>query len=517
VTGLDLIVALGVVLLACRLVAHRTHVAAPVLQLACGVVLGFAPSLRAVHLSPDAVLLLFLPALLYWECLTTGLRTVVANLRVIVLLSTLLVAVSSAAIAVVAHALRLPWGPAWVLGAALAPTDATTTGVLAGKLPKRMISTVRAESLVNDGTALVIYSVAVETSAGGAQVDALHVSGLLALSYAGGVASGLTVAYLSNQIRRRLDDSLAANINVLIAPFAAFLLAETLNASGVLGVVTCGLVALRKAPEFGRPDGRLQRDAAWGLGTYVLNGALFALVGVQAQSAVRALSGTDLKAGLVLVCALTATAIGVRLAWFFTTPYLIRALDRRPVQRQRRMGARGRFVYGILGFRGAVSLAAVLAVPQVTRSGAAYPSRDLIVFAATGVIAATLGQALILPAVIRWARLSRDDSEAHEHAIARTAMLRETLNALDRLAQDLGTGPAAADRMRQDYEHRLLLDQAPPDEPAVRDEHEYEALALAALRLQRDVLLRLRDERRIDDDVLVREQSRLDQEMMRLR
>ena len=140
--------------------------APPILLLVCGVLLGFVPALREVQLPPEAMLLLFLPALLYWESLTTSLREIRNNLRVIVLTSTLLVIATAAAVAAVGHALGLPWGPAWVLGAALAPTDATAVGVLARALPRRTVTTLRAESLVNDGTALVVYGLAVGVTVG---------------------------------------------------------------------------------------------------------------------------------------------------------------------------------------------------------------------------------------------------------------------------------------------------------------------------------------------------------------
>ncbi|HEV7908107.1 MAG TPA: cation:proton antiporter, partial [Pseudonocardiaceae bacterium] len=165
--GLVIVVVLGLAVLVSSAVARRWRITPPVLLLVSGVLLGFVPVLRGVSLPPDVMLLLFLPALLYWESLTTSLREIRSNLRSIVLLSTVLVVATAAAVAVVAHALGLPWGPAWVLGAALAPTDATAVGVIARALPRRMVTTLRAESLINDGTALVIYGIAVSATVGG--------------------------------------------------------------------------------------------------------------------------------------------------------------------------------------------------------------------------------------------------------------------------------------------------------------------------------------------------------------
>ncbi|MET0695344.1 MAG: cation:proton antiporter, partial [Propionibacteriaceae bacterium] len=185
-SSLQLIVTLGAVIVVCGLASRRLGVANPVLLLVAGILLGFAPSLRAVHLPPELMLLVFLPALLYWESLTTSLREIRANLRGVVLTSTLLVVATAAAVAATAHALGLAWGPAWVLGAAVAPTDATAVAALARMLPRRNVTMLRAESLINDGTALVVYGVAVGVTVGEQTLSVGHVSWLLVLAYGGG-------------------------------------------------------------------------------------------------------------------------------------------------------------------------------------------------------------------------------------------------------------------------------------------------------------------------------------------
>src|SRR3954468_21015042 len=361
--GLEAVVVLRAALLAPRVLARRARGAPPVLLLACGILLGFVPALRQVHLPSEAVLLLFLPALLYWESLTTSLREIRSNLRVIVLSSTLLVIATAAAVAAAAHALGMPWGPAWVLGAALAPTDATAVGVLARALPRRTLTTLRAESLINDGTALVVFGLAIGTTVGGEDLTALHVSGLFLLSYGGGALAGLATAWLASQARRRLDDPLQENLVVLLTPFTAFLLAEVAHAAGVppawvvLPVVFCGLIMSQVGRRGGRADTRQQMTAFWSLATFLLNGALFVLVGMEVQSAARGLTSVDVARGLLAVAAISAVVVGTRFLWMFTTPYVIRALDRRPQQRLRRVGAGGRTVTAMAGFRGAVSLA----------------------------------------------------------------------------------------------------------------------------------------------------------------
>jgi Na+/H+ antiporter len=521
VLGLVLVVVLGAVLLAGTVAARPLRVAPPVLLLACGVALGFVPALRTVQLPPEMVLLLFLPVLLYWESLNTSLREIRSNLRTVVLNSTVLVLATAAAVAVTGHALGLGWGPAWVLGAAVAPTDATAVGVLARSLPRRTVTVLRAESLVNDGTALVIYGLAVGMTAGGQRLDVGHVGWLLVLAYGGGVLAGILVAWLGVQVRRRVDEPLQESVAFLLLPFAAYLLAEVAHASGVLAVVVCGLIMSQAGPRVGRAATRAQTIPFFTLTTYLLNGALFVLVGLQVQTAVRGLTSVGLARGVITAAVVAATVVAVRFAWLFSTPYLIRALDRRPQQRARRVGARARVLNGVAGFRGAVSLAAALAVPRAVSAGQPFPARDLIIFVTTGVIVATLVvPALIMPAVVRWAHLPRDTAVGEERQLAETTATETVLAELPGLAAEEGVDDAVLNRVRSEYEKQLRVLQAGDsdrdDEPALRYDQEYTALRAAALAVKRDTVLQLRDEARIDDTVLREIQARLDIEELRL-
>jgi CPA1 family monovalent cation:H+ antiporter len=402
----------------------------------------------------------------------------------------------------------------------VAPTDATAVGVLARALPRRTVTVLRAEGLVNDGTALVVYALAVGITVGDDHLSALHVGWLFLLAYAGGAAAGAVTAWLAVQVRRRLDDPLLENVAMIVTPFTAFLLAEAIHASGVLAVVVCGLIMSQAGPRVGHAGTRQQAQASWSLAVFVLNGALFVLVGLEFQAAVRGLTGAALTRGLIAVGVISAVVIGVRFAWLFTTPYLIRLLDRRPLQRARRVGARARVVSGIAGFRGAVSLAAALAVPRTVASGAPFPGRNAIVFVTAGVIVVTLAQALLLPGVVRWARLPRDTAVEQERHLAQTLATEEALAAIPQLAADLGTDPEVADRLRREYEKHLRVlragEDGADDEPALRYDQHYTALRLAVLARKRATVLRLRDERRIDDTVLRQVQTRLDIEEVRL-
>jgi monovalent cation/hydrogen antiporter len=513
VLGLEMAVVLGVALVLCGALARRYPIAPAILLVLAGVVVGFAPHLREAELPPEVVLLVFLPVLLYWESLTTSLREIRNNLRVVVLTSTVLVFATAGAVAVVAHAIGLAWGPAWVLGAALAPTDATAVGVLARRLPRRTVTTLRAESLVNDGTALVLYGLAVGVTVGEEHLTGWHVSWLLVLAYGGGVLAGGLVGLVSWQVRRRMDDPMLEGIAMLVTPFAAFLLADSVEASGVLAVVVCGLFMSQVTPRITGAATRQVVIPFWALSTTVLSSALFVLVGLSAQSAYRALSSASTLRALVDVLVVTAVVIGVRWLWLYTTPYLIRAVDRRPAQRLRRVPARQRAVSGIAGFRGAVSLAAVLAVPHTVESGAPFPDRDLIVLITCGVIVLTLLQALLLPAVVRFARLPVDTSVAEELQLAESYTLDAAIEALEPTADELGSGEKVVARVRHELEkQRMLLAAGGTADPVVEHDDQYTSLSLALIARRREALLELRDEQRIDDIVLRRVQARLDVE-----
>jgi CPA1 family monovalent cation:H+ antiporter len=220
---------------------------------------------------------------------------------------------------------------------------------------------------------------------------------------------------------------------------------------------------------------------------------------------------------LLDVLVVTAVVIGVRWAWLWTTPYLIRLLDRRPAQRLRRVPARQRTVNAVAGFRGAVSLAAVLAVPHRLDSGAPFPDRDLMVLVACGVIVLTLLQALLLPATVRFARLPVDTSVAEELQYADEYSLDAAIEALDTTAGELGSGEMVIARVRHelDKQRKLLAAVGAESDPVVQHDDQYRTLSLALIGRRREALLQLRDEQRIDDIVLRRVQAHLDQEEVR--
>ncbi|MFI6036037.1 Na+/H+ antiporter [Streptomyces sp. NPDC051315] len=510
--SLELVVAVAAAVLVTGWTARRTGLSEPLLLLGAGCLMGLTPAFDAITLSPEVVLLLFLPALLYWEALTSSVREIRHNLRTIALQSTLLVLVTALAVAVVAHAFGHPWPLALVLGAVLAPTDAAAVAAVARAMPRRILTVLRTESLLNDGTALVLLAVTIEVVAEDAPFSWAGTSLRFVESYAGGIAIGVAVALLLRLIRRRLGDPLLHSVLSVATPFFAFLPAELLHVSGVLAVVTCGLVSSRYGPRVISPDARVQATAFWEVTSHLLNSALFVLVGTQLPAAVRALTSTDLLRAVTVALAVSAAVVGTRFLWFYSVPYAVRLVDRRPVQKERRIGAAQRLPLAWAGMRGAISLAAALTIPAVTAEGRPLEHRDAIVFTTVVVIVVTLTVlGPTLPAVVRRARFDTDEEQTAESLLAHRHLSAAALRALPALARRYGVEGNTVAHLERDISDRLH-----GGEDATRRSHGAHQLETALLHVKRQALTELRDAGRIDDIVLRGVQDVLDAEDVRL-
>ena len=336
---------------------------------------GWCRGSPSVELDPDLVLLVFLPPLLYAAAFFADLRSLRDGARPIALNAIGLVLVTAAAVAVVAHeVIGLPWAISFALGAIVSPTDPVAATAILQRVgaPRRIVNILEGESLVNDATALVAYKVAV-AAAVGASVSASSTVLEFFGAVAGGVAIGLAVGYVVAEIRRRISDPITSVTISLFTAYGAFIPADEIGASGVLAVVSCGIYLGWRAPEIVNPEARMQGFALWSVLTFLLNATLFILIGLQLPLIVDGLQGQptgQVVGHAALVC---VVVIGVRFLWAFTVPYLIRAIDRRPQQRARRSTAASRVITSWAGMRGAVSLAAALALPLTTDAGAPLP------------------------------------------------------------------------------------------------------------------------------------------------
>lgn len=454
--GLEVTVLLGIALLVGTVLAPRLRVATPLVLLVIGLLLGFVPELRAIELPPETVLLLFLPVLLFREAWTTSLRSVRRSLRYIVPMSTLLVVASAFAVAGVATWMGVPWEAALVMGAAVAPPDATAVAALGRLLPTRTFMKLKAESLTNDGTALVLYAIAVSLLLG-EQVTPLSVTGMVLLSYVGGGAAGIAVAAAAYLALRRMQSTLTINLTLLLVPFLAFLVAELIEASGVLAVVFAGLIVAWVSPRITTAMSRRAADATWPFGVYLLNGALFVLIGLEVQLVLHEISPREVGALLLVTVAAWVALFVVR----YMFQWLFSPFSRPAPGSSRSLRHRSRIVSTVSGFRGAVSLAIALSVPITAPDGGPVEGREAIVFVTAGVIVLTLlVQGPLLPVVIRWAKLPADDAAIEEFELAQRAISGAALAALDDLAVEHGVSDAVRDRARREGYERLELANA---------------------------------------------------------
>ncbi|MEW1588232.1 Na+/H+ antiporter [Micromonospora vinacea] len=515
--GLILIVVLGVTVLVGTTLGGRYRVAPPVLLIALGVLLGLTPPLSEVTLEPDLVLLIFLPAILYRESLTISLREIRANLPVIGLLAVVLVVLTMVTVSFAAQALGVNPAAAWVLGAVLAPTDAAAVTGLAKRLPRKLLTTLHAESLINDGTALVVFAVTVGLLSQSAKPGVLGIGEEFVGASVGGLVAGLLVGAVVVLIRKRLDDPLREGALSVLTPFGAFLLADSVHASGVLAVVVAGLVLAYAGPRVIRARSRVLAYAFWDLTTFLINGGLFVLLGTQIPRAVRSITSTSPERALLIVLVVTLVVIGTRLLFVYLTAQSARLRRRRMIDPSQGPSAwRVGTVAGWSGFRGAVSLAAALAVPTVMVDGRPVVERDLIIFVtALVIVLIMLLQGTTLPLVVRWAGLSGDPERVDETRNARRRATEVGLAALPHVAAEIGAQDDSVRRLEAEYRRHLEdLDESGGN---TAEERRLERrLRLGVLAHKRREVTRLRDNREIDDLVLQELQSALDNEEIRL-
>jgi CPA1 family monovalent cation:H+ antiporter len=492
--------------------ARLVSVPYPIVLVIGGALFGFVPGMPEVKLNPDVVLVVFLPPLLYAAAFFANLGDIRQMTRAVVLSSVLLVLVTMCAVAVAAHELvdGMSWAAAFTLGAIVSPTDPLAAAAIMRRVgvPRRMVSIVEGEGLFNDATALVAYRVAVVAAVSGS--FSLADAGLkFVVGAAGGVAIGLATGWVIAQIRERVQDTQTSVTISLLSGYAAFIPADLAGVSGVLAAVTCGIYMGIHGPSIIGPRTRLQGFFVWDLLDFIINAALFVLIGLQLRTIVDGLSGHDVASLIGYALAVSAVVIGVRVAWSLGVAHILRAIDHRPSQVARRASWRVRLVIGWSGMRGAVSLAAALAIPLTTDAGGPFPDRDLILFLTFVVIFATLVlQGLSLPWVIRKLGVTDDGDGETEEVKARLVATRAALERLDELAEEDWTRDDTIDRLRAAYQYRKRRFAARAgkiEDDGYEDRSlAYQQVVAAVLAAEREALVELRNEGRISNEVMNR-------------
>jgi monovalent cation/hydrogen antiporter len=492
--------------------APLTRVPYPILLVLGGLALSQVPGLPDFELPPEIVLVGFLPPLLYSAAFFTSLRDLRANVAPIGLLSIGLVGATTLVVGVVAHWAidGMPWSAAFVLGAVVSPTDPIAATSISRRLgvPRRLVTIIEGESLVNDATALVLYRVAVAAVLTGA-FSFWEAGGRLILNAVAGIAIGVGIGYVVRQVRRRMNDAPSEIAIALLTGYLAYLPAEALGVSAVLAAVTVGIYMGWYTPEVTDAETRVQGLAFWTILVFILNAALFTLVGLQLPVVLDGLEGWSTAELVGAAAAICAAVVLARVLFVFPFIYLPKLLLRGIRRRDPSPPWEYAAVLSWAGMRGAVSLAAALAIPLETDAGAPFPARAVIIFLAFSVILFTLVvQGLSLPFVIQLLRVEEDDAEAREEAKARRRAAEAALARLDELAGADWTRDDTVERLRGLYQFRTdrfaqRLEGRDEDGTEERS-RAYQSLRRELLDAERDAVLELRRSGAISDDVMNR-------------
>jgi monovalent cation/hydrogen antiporter len=453
--------------------AKRVNIAPAILLMLAGIVLAFVPGMPAVELQPELVLLMVLPPLIYSASVAMSWREFKYNLRPIVLLAVGCVIFTASMVATATHYLiGLPWNVGFLLGAIVAPPDAVAPIAIARRLgiPRRILVVLEGEGLANDATALILYRFAVIAITTGS-FSLSKASGTFLAIVACEVAFGIGVGWLSLRARHYARDPQVEITLSLITPYVAYWVPEHLGGSGVIATVACGLYVSWNGPLWISAATRLQGIFFWNLLIHLIEGLLFLLTGFQMRALYEKSKAFPLDDILMAIGLVAIVVIVARFAWTYPATYLPRVLSKSLRQRDPSPPWQWTFIMSFAGIRGAVSLAAALALPLALANGDAFPHRDLVQFAAFGVIFVTLvGIGFSLPVVVRW--LGVADAGRHElvaerqsEIAARRAALDEALRSLDAMIEkrELSDEVVSLLRARHDIRSNQLPESLDPE------------------------------------------------------
>jgi CPA1 family monovalent cation:H+ antiporter len=469
------------------------------------------PWLPAPELEPDVVFFAFLPPLLYAAAFQASAYELRANAGPIALLAIGLVLATVVAVAVVAHHLiGLPWAVAFVLGAVVGPTDPVAAAAVLSRLggPARIRTILEGESLVNDGTGLTAYSLAL--AAIGTTVTTVDVVGDFVLKAAGGIAIGLAAGWLFGRLRGATREPSIDLVLSILTPFVAYVPAERLHVSGVLAVVTAGVVIGSRSHQLAEAGARLRTLAFWQSADFLLNSLLFLLIGLQLVDLVDGVADKQLVEMAWEAVVIAAVVFGVRLAWMLAVPAVahLRIVPRQPT------GVPERILLGWCGMRGAVSLAAALAIP------ATVDERELLIVVTYGVVLVTLVlPGLTLAPLIRAFGLGQSEQHRRQEVEARMRLTHAALERFDELGEHGDLPHEDLERLRDRYEARLERLRDRLEQAGGHPGHRTEAAEaqIEALGAERELLAEMRRERAFPAELLRELEAEIDVDEARVR
>lgn len=491
-----------------------------------GFAIGALPITPDVRLEPELILLVFLPPILYPAASQYAAEDVRSNVTAVGLLAVGLVAATIAVVAAVAHLVAgIPWASAFVLGAILGPTDPIAATTLVRRLgaPERIATILEGESLINDGTALTAFRIAVGAVGGSFALGSA--AGEFVVVVAGGSLVGAAVAVVSSWLRSRLEDPAVESAISVLTAYGSYVLAEEVGASGILAVVVAGYVMGHRRAFVSSPETRLQAGSFWDVLRLLAESMLFVLVGavfVDVVDATGSLGPLELAGTIALLAAAT---VAVRVAWMFTVPFLAGALSTRRGSFTALVGPPELGAIAGGGMRGAVSVAAALAIP-VSVGGTAFAGRDTVLVLAIGTVVVLLVvPALAFAPLLRLLGLEQPEEQRRRGARARARVTHAALERMEDLAVHEEVPEALVQRVRERYERRLaglqteLGDEAlaaDGDDGAQADAQAYADLRRRLIAAEREALEELSRTGEVSGEALLGVQRDLDLEESRL-
>jgi Na+/H+ antiporter len=501
-------------------VARRFKFPYPIALVAGGVAIGMVPNMPRTAFDTEFVLVTVLPPILYQAALLTSWTDFKAQLKPIGLLAIGLVAATTLAVGATLKLLvpDVPWAAAFVLGAIVSPPDAVAATAILSRLsiPRRIVTILEGESLVNDASGLVLYKFATAAVLTGA-FSFMDATVQFAAVSVGGIAIGMALAFVYIAVHKRLGDPFIEVLTVLTIPYAAYLAAEAMHTSGVLAVVAAGLVRGRYAPMIVSAEMRIMARSVWNILVFLMNSLVFMLIGLQIHGIVENLGEYPPALLAAIAMSVTLVSVVVRFAWVYLVGYLPGVFHSRTQAGPGRRPKNSELtIMGWCGMRGIVSLAAALALPLALPNRDPFPYRDLIIFTTFVVIVATLvGQGLSLAPVIRRLKVGTRWRLSEEQVRVRAALSTAALITIDRAIAADGVPAQWADGLKAEVGERIALvatrdkDLTPKLEWVTRLRH-------SLIKAERQELIRLWRENEISDEVMHHLMETLDYEQAKL-
>jgi CPA1 family monovalent cation:H+ antiporter len=523
---LPIVFALMAVTAFAALGARRTGIPESIFLVLLGLLISFLPGMPRIALQPDLVLRLLLPPLLYRAGVNMSWRGFRSNLRPILLLAVGLVIFTAIAVAEVSHhLLGLPLAVGFVLGAVVSPPDAVAPMAIARRfvLPSRALNILEGEGLVNDATALILFSFAVAAVTEGTQFSLPDAGGTFLVIVLCEIAWGLFIGWGGLNLRRWAQDTRVEMVFALLMPFTAFWIPHSLGGSGVLATVICGLFVSWNGPRYISPATRLQGFFFWDLVVYLVESIVFLLTGLEARVVADTLDLTQWEHLAAACAAVCAVIIAVRFVWVYLATYLPRLLLPSLARKDPAPPGKNVFLVAYTGIRGVVSLAAALSIPMIQANGKPFPDRGLVLLATFAVILVTLvGQGLTLPLVISWLGIAEygkqeADLDKRREINARLASIDAALARLDRLEGAVSAPEAASALRRRNEDRRAYFVAACRDVARGDISNAAAALQLQFLDAERQSIADLYYRGEINDEARRRIERELDLEDARIR